>query len=380
MLRLAIVPVDGLPLGKRWLSLGDRGKDVRQLQEILTALGLYEAEITGEYDLLTREGVKALQRAYHLPIDGVTGPDTCKLLVEERLNNRILKRTKEGENLNSLAQLYGVGRQAFKDPETRRRLQRVETGRLVMLEKRELIFGVTTQGATGNPEEKPGTDLLLSYVQPEELKALAEKSFKTTASLVVDLTKGPLTPRRRKLLRRLRPKLNAEFIWGLKSDSKYFPSAKEADAILVTLPVPVSEKYTHDVWRREVKRVLTYYPCTRLLLHFDLRGKDRTEQGVERYLTTAERRMAWLNRMGAAKRLGEDGWIFYRYRCQDESRTVLFPDLLTIRGILDHVDRLNLRGVVLTGLDDWRDVWQKEGNRYFLATPRLLVMKKEELA
>ena len=380
MLRLAIVPVDGLPLGKRWLSLGDRGKDVRQLQEILTALGLYEAEITGEYDLLTREGVKALQRAYHLPIDGVTGPDTCKLLAEERLNNRILKRTKEGENLNSLAQLYGVGRQAFKDPETRRRLQRVETGRLVMLERRELIFGVQTQGSTGIPEEKPGTEGLLYHVQTGNLKALTEKYLAPAASVVVDLTKETLTPRKRRMLRRLRPKVNAELIWGLRSGSNYFPAPEEADALLITLPGLVSEEYTHDVWRREVKRILTYYPCTRLLLHFDLRGKEKTEQGVERYLAPAESRMTWLNRSGAPKRVGKDGWIFYCYRCQDESRAVLLPDILTIRGILNHVDRLNLRGVVLTGLDEWQEVWQKEGNRYFLATPRLLVMKKEELA
>jgi len=384
MPRLVVLPIDRLPLGKRWLSLGDHGKDVRQLQELLTAFGLYEAEINGEYDLLTREGVKALQRAYHLSVDGVTGPDTCKLLAEEKIHNRILKRTKEGENLNTLAEEYGVGPQAFKDPETRRRLQRVEAGRLVMLERRDLIFGVKPQEATGNPdgnlEEKLRAEGLLYHMEIEELKNLTEKSMAPTASFVVDLTKENLTPRRRRLLRHLRSKISAELIWGLSSDNNYFPTSEEADALLITLPVPVFEGFTHNVWRREVKRVLSYYPCTRLLLHFDLRGKEKTQQGEERYLTPMESRMTRFNRIGAPKRLGENGWIYYRYRCQDESRAVLLSDVLTIRGILNHVDRLNLRGVVLTGLDDWQEVWLREGNRYFLATPRLLVMKTGEFA
>ncbi|HEY8391676.1 MAG TPA: peptidoglycan-binding domain-containing protein [Capillibacterium sp.] len=380
MPRLEVLPLNDLPLGKRWLGLGDRGKDVRQLQELLTALGLYEAGITGEYDLLTREGVKALQRAYHLSVDGVAGPDTCKILTEEKLHNRILKRIKEGENLHTLAGLFGVGTQAFKDPENRRRLRRVETGRLVMLEKRELIFGVRSERTTGNLAEKPEKEDFLYHVTTEELNALAEKFCVPAGSLAVDLTTEALTPRRRKMLRRLRAKMNGELIWWLGSDSNYFPSAEEADAIIITIPVSVSETYTHDVWRREVKRILTYYPCTRLLLHFDLRGKVKAEEGVERELTPAEGRLARLNRIGAPKRLGEEGWILYRYRNQDRTGTVLVPDHLTIRGIFNQVDRLNLRGLVLTGLDDWQEVWRQEGNRYFLATPRLLVMKEKKLA
>ena len=57
-----------------------------------------------------------------------------------------------------------------------------------------------------------------------------------------------------------------------------------------------------------------------------------------------------------------------------------FPTALTIRGILDQIDRLNLRGAVFTGLDEGWEGWQEEGNRYFRATPRIMVMKKGSLA
>jgi peptidoglycan hydrolase-like protein with peptidoglycan-binding domain len=376
--RLVILPIDGLPLGKRWLSLGDQGRDVRQLQEILTAL--YEAGVTGEYDLLTREGVKAFQRAYHLSVDGVTGPDTCRLLAEAKIHNRVLKKIKEEENLSFLADLYGVGRQAFKDPETRRRLERAKTGRLVMLEKRELIFSVPTQELVEGTVEKIRMGGPLYSARPEELKGLAEKPMEPGASLVVDLTGEKLTSGKKRMLRRFRSKTDAELIWRLRPDGYYYPTPEEADALLIPLSASVSEQYTHGVWLPEVKRVLTYYPCTRLLLHFDLRGKEKGEKGEERFITPAERRMTRLNRVGAPKRLGAYGWIFYRYRWKEEIRAVLFPDALTVRGILNHIDRLNLRGVVLSGLENWPEIWQEEGNRYFLATPRILVMKEEGLA
>ena len=46
MPRLKILPVSRLPLGKRWLTVGARGQDVRQLQALLSALGLYAGAIT----------------------------------------------------------------------------------------------------------------------------------------------------------------------------------------------------------------------------------------------------------------------------------------------------------------------------------------------
>lgn len=381
MPRLMILPVSRLPLGKRWLTVGAQGQDVRHLQTLLTELGLYSGALSGEYDLLTREAVKAFQKAYRLAADGVCGPDTCKLLTEERIHNRILRRSGEGETIQTLAEQYGVSRQAFKDPETRSRLYRIEPGQQVMVEKRELIFGVESHEPVVPSVKGPGGKGDVIYMRPEALTRLApDFVFPSGRSVVVDLTGGPLVRSERKALRRIRRRMNAELIWWQNLEHCRLPSPAEADALILSLPVDVSTADSLVVWPRRVKRILNYYPCTRLLIHFDLAGKERDEKGTEDFLTAVKRRMARLNRIGEPKRVGKYGWLYYRYRYQDETRTVYVPDALTIRGILDQIDRFNLRGAVFTGLEEVEEVWQKEGNRYFLATPRIMVMKDGKLA
>jgi peptidoglycan hydrolase-like protein with peptidoglycan-binding domain len=382
MARLVILPATGMPLGKRWLTLGDQGQDVRQLQEVLARLGLYEGEETGEYDLLTREAVKAFQKAYCLAVDGVCGPDTCKLLLETGIFNRILGKTEAGDSITSLAAKYGVGCQAFKDPETRRRLRQVETGRPFMLERREIIMGITEQGRA--EIEKGGANDgglgIIQYVKPQEFKALVSNYIHPPSVWVLDLTAESLPAKKRKILQRLRQKSHSELFWWLSTDHQRFPTAEEADALIISVPVFVSDHYNHGVWQQEIKKILTHYPCTRLLVHFDLRAKEMDANGTQRILTAAESKIARLNRTGDVKRVGEYGWIYYHYRWRDEERAVLLPDHLTIRGMMYHLDHINLRGILLTGADFWWEGWQAEGNRYFLATPRILVMKRGALA
>lgn len=378
MPRLVVLPVTGIPLGKRWLSLGDQGQDVRQLQELLTRLGLYEGEATGEYDLLTREGVKAFQKAYCLTVDGVSGPDTCKLLLETGIFNRVLHKTEAGDSMDSLAAKYGVGRQAFKDPETRRRLRRVETGRPFMLERREIIMGVTDQELAEIKKEgvSDGALSFLQYVKPQKVKTLISNYAHQPSAWVLDLTTECLPAKKRRLLQRLREKSHSELIWWIDTNPRCFPTVEEADALIISVPVFVSDQYNHGVWQREIEKILTHYPCTRLLVHFDLRAQEKDANGTQRFLTPAESRVARLNRTGDVKRVGEYGWIVYHYRLRDEVRTVLRPDHLTIRGLLHHIDQINLRGILLTGADHCWEDWPKESNRYFLATPRILVMKR----
>ena len=376
MPRLMILPVSRLPLGKRWLTVGARGQDVRQLQALLSELGLYAGAISGEYDLLTQEAVKGFQKAYRLAVDGVCGPDTCKLLTEERIHNRILRICGEGETIHTLAAQYGVSWQAFKDPATRCRLRQAAPGQQIMVERRELIFGVETHGSPEYPGVETTEGENFFYVQPERLPELVSGfSLPDGSSLVVDLSAKKLSRHERKALRRVRQVVKADLIWWQNIDHCHFPSTAEADALIISVPVSVFAVASPAVWPRQIKKLLTYYPCTRLFLHFDLRGRDRDEEGTEHYLTPVERKMARLNRIGEPKRIGQYGWVCYRYRYKDETRTVFVPDRLTIRGILDQIDRLNLRGAVFTGLDNGWEVWQKEGNRYFLATPRIMVMK-----
>ncbi|NLW58745.1 MAG: peptidoglycan-binding protein [Firmicutes bacterium] len=381
MPRLAILSVSSLPLGKRWLTEGDRGQDVRQLQALLAELGLYAGAVNGEYDLLTQEAVKCFQKAYRLAVDGVCGPDTCKLLVEERIHNRLLCLCDEGATLQTLAEKYGVSWQALKDPVTRRRLRRVIPGQQVMVERRELIFTVETCSL---PEElglEAPEGKTLFCVKPEMLTELtAGFSLPQGSSLVVDLAASNLSRRERKALLRLRRVVNTELIWWQHLDNTRLPSTEEADALIISVPVSALVADKPTVWLRRIKKFLTDYPCTRLFTHFDLTGVVRDEQGNEHYLTPVERKLARLNRIGEPKRIGRYGWVAYRYQDQDAIKTVFVPDRLTIRGILDQIDRLNLRGAVFTGLDRWWEVWRAEGNRYFLATPRIMVMRKGSLA
>lgn len=379
--RPMFLPVSRLPLGKRWLTVGARGQDVRQLQALLSALGLYAGAINGEYDLLTQEAVKGFQKAYHLVVDGVCGPDTCKLLTEERIYNRILNVSSTGETIHTLAAQYGVGWQALKDPATRCRLRQVVPGQQVMVERREIIFSVENYGSPecSGVEDHGGKKYI--YVKPAELGELAGRlPLPAQSSLVVDLSEKKLSRRERKALRRVGREVDAELIWWQDLASYRLPSTEEADALIISVPVAVSAVDSLVDWPRQIKKLLTYYPCTRLFVHFDLHGKDRDDKGTERPLTPVERKLARLNRIEEPKRIGQYGWVYYRYRYKDETRSVLVPDRLTIRGILDQIDRLNLRGAVFTGENNGWKVWQEEGNRYFQAIPRIMVMKKAVLA
>lgn len=61
----------------RYLTVGSTGKDVRQLQQRLIALGWLEGEADGEYGEATAAAVKAFQAATrNLWDDGIAGPDT----------------------------------------------------------------------------------------------------------------------------------------------------------------------------------------------------------------------------------------------------------------------------------------------------------------
>lgn len=78
-------------LGHRVLHLGMHGADVRVLQHDLTVVGI-KTRVDGRYDRLTRGHVKRFQRAHHLSVDGVLGPNTLRALDNAvRAHNRARK-------------------------------------------------------------------------------------------------------------------------------------------------------------------------------------------------------------------------------------------------------------------------------------------------
>ncbi len=66
--------------GSSYLSKGDRGYDVKQLQKRLAAHGYFHANYTGYYGTLTKHAVKAFQADCGLSADGIAGPATLAAL------------------------------------------------------------------------------------------------------------------------------------------------------------------------------------------------------------------------------------------------------------------------------------------------------------
>lgn len=59
------------------LSLGDKGAEVKTLQQTLKSKGYFTYNnITGYYGSVTKESVRKFQRASHLQADGIAGPKT----------------------------------------------------------------------------------------------------------------------------------------------------------------------------------------------------------------------------------------------------------------------------------------------------------------
>jgi 3D (Asp-Asp-Asp) domain-containing protein len=67
-------------LGERPLRIGMTGDDVRQLQVKLAAVGFDPGPIDGSFGKMTDIAVTLLQHAKQLPVDGVVGAETLRLL------------------------------------------------------------------------------------------------------------------------------------------------------------------------------------------------------------------------------------------------------------------------------------------------------------
>ena len=78
------------------LQYGSEGEDVTELQNRLTAEGVYSGPITGYFGPLTEAGVKAFQAKYDIEQAGVVGP-----LTRARLNSAVAAAAPAGQVLGA---------------------------------------------------------------------------------------------------------------------------------------------------------------------------------------------------------------------------------------------------------------------------------------
>lgn len=79
-----VIPT-AMPVNQRTLRPGMRGSDVKTLQSTLIRLGFYSNPVTGYFDGSTEAAVRAAQRQYELPVDGVVGSATWQALLNSKI-------------------------------------------------------------------------------------------------------------------------------------------------------------------------------------------------------------------------------------------------------------------------------------------------------
>lgn len=147
-MRWKIVAVSEVPFGRRILRIGSKGKDVRELQELLAVSGFYFGSVDGVYGILTEEAVSLFQKTFSLRNDGIAGSELLKALKEASLKlNRIIYTVKPKENLKTISQKFGVSKSAWQGISGQGNPQRkIYPGmKLLLNRKAVLCSGKTTE-------------------------------------------------------------------------------------------------------------------------------------------------------------------------------------------------------------------------------------------
>lgn len=87
------------PTAAALLKKGDRGEDVRRMQEALKALGYYNGAIDGDFGGGTEEAVRLFQRQNGLDVDGIAAKMTFSALYSENARQITLTPTPDPDSL-----------------------------------------------------------------------------------------------------------------------------------------------------------------------------------------------------------------------------------------------------------------------------------------
>lgn len=144
-----IVAMSEVSLGKRNLRAGSRGKDVRELQQLLNETGFYFGPVDGIYGILTEEAVSLFQRTYNLKDDGIAGPELFETLRNASLKpNRIIYTVKPLENLKTISRKFGVSKSAWQSIPGQGNPQRKIYPGMKILLKQKAVFCSGKRAAT----------------------------------------------------------------------------------------------------------------------------------------------------------------------------------------------------------------------------------------
>ncbi|HLV10310.1 MAG TPA: LysM peptidoglycan-binding domain-containing protein, partial [Halanaerobiales bacterium] len=99
-------------IGAARYELGDRGQEVKQIQQYLYDIG-YDVEIDGIFGHRTSEIVKNFQHNHGLKVDGIVGEETLAIL--EEMVKDITYIVQPGDTLSEIAVKHNITVKALKD-------------------------------------------------------------------------------------------------------------------------------------------------------------------------------------------------------------------------------------------------------------------------
>ncbi|MBE9115083.1 peptidoglycan-binding protein [Lusitaniella coriacea LEGE 07157] len=135
-----------------YLGQGSQGPGVRSLQQRLRALGHYQDEVTGIYDVNTQEAVMRFQQAQGLRVDGVVGPRTLAVLGDAARNRQTARSAPSNTVVRAPSNPNGLSSQRVKDLQQRLQAQGFYNGPI------DGIWGPQTQTALENAQRVYGVD------------------------------------------------------------------------------------------------------------------------------------------------------------------------------------------------------------------------------
>lgn len=377
----------------RTLRLGDRGKDVRQVQEFLRLQG-YDLGEENYYGYQTKYAVQQFQRDHGLVPDGIAGKRFFALVLSEDLPiRRRIHVVQPGESLEEIAQNYGVGISAFSQS---RRLHKIFPGQRLLFFDRE-IWGVCPFDGKAPLLSGPLTGLVFTPPVPLDLEGpcvvQAPEDF-TAASLELIrgscglyLGKKEVAPlqgtRYLKMLKRVRRKLpEGLMLWvelgpgvpprSLFGGVDYGAINKLASRIVLSLPLPETPGPLLDP--QEGERLLaTLWPhihSWKVLLRIPIYAMEWkiTEERAEPLKLPYGTALSRAFRHGARLEKDGEGGLYYRYQSKGTQFQLRLPQFSAIGELLALTNRHNLAGVVLDqlGMEDPR-LWTILSDYFHLA-------------